>query len=142
MVTDRHPDSGAAQGLITVSAFTQAMTAPDTAAVQLEIRRSADADWTPLGIVQMANTKVTSHVQIAIIEDLVNAIVGGAATAPIDPLYREWPLTVDSAMLEDTIMDDSPAVDDNPYVVRAIAVDTAAARYESAAGGNGQFLVG
>ena len=138
-VTDRHPDSGAAQGLITVSAFTQAMTAPDTAAVQLEIRRSADADWTPLSIVQMANTKVTSHVQIAIIEDLVNAIVGGAATAPIDPLYREWPLTVDSAMLEDTIMDDSPAVDDNPYVVRAIAVDTAAARYESAAGVTDSF---
>ena len=46
-ITDRHPDSGAAQGLITVSAFTQAMTAPNAVAVQLEIRRSADADWMP-----------------------------------------------------------------------------------------------
>ena len=138
-VTDRHPDSGAAQGMITVSAFTQAMTAPDAAAVQLEIRRSADADWMPLGIVQLAGTTVTSHVQIAVIEDLINAIISGAPTAPISLLYREWPLTVDSATLEDTIMDDSPAasdasLDDNPYVLRAIAVDTAGTGYPSADG--------
>ena len=143
-VTDRHPDSGAAQGLITVSAFTQAMTAPNTVAVQLEIRRAADADWMPIGIVQTANTRVTSHVQIAVIEDLVNAIISGAPTAPISLLYREWPLTIDSATLEDTIMDDSPAasdasLDDNPYVLRAIAVDTAAARYESADGVTDSF---
>ena len=143
-VTDRHPKSGAAQGLITVSAFTQAMTAPDAAEVQLEIRRSADADWMPLGIVQISDSRVTSHVQIAIIEDLVNAIISGSPTAPISPLYREWPLTIDSATLEDTIMDDSPAasdasLDDNPYVLRAIAVDTAAARYESADGVTDSF---
>ena len=36
-VTEHHPDSGAPQGMITVSAFTQAMTAPDTAEVQLEV---------------------------------------------------------------------------------------------------------
>ena len=143
-VTDRHPDSGAAQGLITVSAFTQAMTNPDTFAVQLEIRRTADADWMPLGIVQIANSKVTSHVQIAIIEDLISAIVAGAASAPISPLYREWPLTIDSTMLADTILDDSPAasdasLDDNPYVLRAIAVDTASAEYESADGVTDSF---
>ena len=143
-VTDRHPDSGAAQGLITASAFTQAMTLPDAAAVQLEIRRSADADWMPLGIVQLADTTVTSHVQIAIIGDLVNAILSGSPTAPISPLYREWPLTVDSATLEDTIMDDSPAasdasLDDNPYVLRAIAVDTAGTGYPSADGVTDSF---
>ena len=43
-------------------------------------------------------------------------------------------------------MDDSPAasdasLDDNPYVVRAIAVDTAAARYESAEGVTDSFSV-
>ena len=138
-VTERHPDSGAPQGTITVSAFTQAMTNPNTAAVQLEIRRAADADWMPLGIVQIAESTVTSHVQISIIEDLVNSIINGAPTAPISPLYREWPLTVDSATLEDTILDDSPAasdasLDDNPYVVRAIAVDTAGTGYPSADG--------
>ena len=138
-VTDRHPDSGAPQGMITVSAFTQAMTSPDASAVQLEVRRSADADWMPLGIVQLADTTVTSHVQIAIIEDLISSIISGSPTAPISLLYREWPLTVDSATLEDTIMDDTPAasdvsLDDNPYVLRAIAVDTAAGKYESAPG--------
>ena len=141
---ERHPESDAAQGTITVSAFTQAMTLPDAAAVQLEIRRSADADWMPLGIVQLADTTVTSHVQIAIIEDLVSAIISGAPTAPILQLYREWTLSVDSATLEDTIMDDSPAasdasLDDNPYVLRAIAVDTAGTAYPSADGVTDSF---
>lgn len=145
-VTDRNPDSGGAQGFITVSAFTQAMTNPGTDAVQLEIRRSADTEWKPLGIVQIANSKVVSQVNLAIIDGLVNAIVAGAPTAPISPLYREWPLTIDSARLiidnarlEDTILDNTPAasdasLDDNPYVLRAIAVDAAAGRYESAEG--------
>ncbi len=143
---EHHPDSGAPQGMITISAFTQAMTAPNTTGVQLEVRRSADADdaWQPLGIVQLANTTVSSHVQIAIIEDLVSAIVSGSPTAPIAPLYREWPLSVDTATLEDTILDDTPAasdasLDDNPYVVRAIAVDTAGTGYPSAAGVTDSF---
>ena len=138
-VTERHPDSGAPQGMITISAFTQAMTAPNTAAVQLEARRSADADWMPLGSVQIADTTVTSHVEIVIIEDLVNSILNGAPTAPISPLYRKWSLAVDSATLEDTILDDTPAasdasLDDNPYVVRAVAIDMAGTTYPSADG--------
>ena len=138
-VTERHPDSGAPQGMITVSAFTQAMSAPNTLEVQLDVRRSADADWMPLGSVQIADSTVTSHVEIAIIEDLVNSILSGSPTAPISPLYRKWSLPVDSAMLEDTILDDSPAagdasLDDNPYVVRAIAIDMAGGVYPSADG--------
>ena len=143
-VTDRHPNSGAPQGMITVSAFTQAMTAPNAAAVRLEIRRSADADWLPLDIVPLADTTVTSHVQIAIIEDLVSAILSGSPTAPISPLYREWPLTVDSATLEDTILEDTPAasdasLDDNPYLLRAVAVDAAGTGYPSADGATDSF---
>ena len=139
-VTDRHPDSGGVQGMITVSAFTQAMTLPDAAAVQLEIRRSADADWAPLGIVQIAGTTVISiDEEVAIIRDRINAILSGAPTASISPIYRKWSLPVDSATLEDTITDDSPAasdasLDDNPYVLRAIAVDTAGTGYPSADG--------
>ena len=138
-VTDRHPDSGAPQGMITISAFTQAMTAPNTAAVQLEARRSADADWMPLGSVQIADSTVTSHVEIAIIEDLVNSILSGSPTAPISPLYRKWSLAVDSVVLEDTILDDTPAasdasLDDNPYVIRAVAIDMAGTAYPSADG--------
>ena len=140
-VTDRHPDSGAAQGTITVSAFTQAMTAPDASAVRFEIRRSADTEWALLGVAQLADTTVTSNVQIAIIEGLVNSIVSGAPTAPISVLYREWSLMVDSAMYEDTIMDDGPdaSQDDNPYVVRAIAVDKANELYPSVEGVTDSF---
>ena len=138
-VTDRHPDSGGPQGMITISAFTQAMTAPNAAAVQLEVRRSADADWMPLGSVQIADSTVTSHVEIAIIEDLVNSILSSSPTAPISPLDRKWSLAVDSAVLEDTILDDTPAasdasLDDNPYVVRAVAIDMAGTAYPSANG--------
>ena len=139
-VTDRHPDSSAAQGDIIVSAFTQAMTAPNTAAVQLEIRRTADADWAPLGIVQLAGTTVISiDEEPAIIADRINTIISGAPDASISPIYRKWSLPVDSATLEDTITDDSPAasdasLDDNPYVLRAIAVDEAGTGYPSADG--------
>ena len=141
-ITDRHPDSGAPQGMITVSAFTQAMTAPNAAAVQLEVRRSADADgaWQLLGAVPIADSTVTSSVQIAIIEDLVNSIISGSPTAPISPLYRKWSLAVDSAtLLDDTILDDTPeasdaSLDGNPYVIRAVAVDMAGTPYRSARG--------
>jgi hypothetical protein len=143
-VMDRHPSSSAAQGLITVSAFTQAMTTPKATAVQFEIRRTADADWTLLGFEQLADSKVVSRVQIAIIEDQIDSILNGAMTAPILPLYREWSLTFDStrlpdgSILEDTILDDTPAatdasLDDNPYVVRAIALDMDSVGYESTA---------
>ena len=144
-VTDRHPDSSAAQGDIIVSAFTQAMTAPNTAAVQLEIRRTADADWAPLGIVQIAGTTVISiDEEPAIIRDRINTIISGAPDASISPIYRKWPLPVDSATLEDTITDDSAAasdasLDDNPYVLRAIAVDTAGDGYPSADGVTDSF---
>ena len=128
-VTDRHPDSSAAQGDIIVSAFTQAMTAPNTAAVQLEISRTADAEWAPLGIVQLAGTTVISiDEEPAIIADRINTIISGAPDASISPIYRKWSLPVDSATLEDTITDDSTtasdaSLDENPYVLRAIAVD-------------------
>ena len=146
-VTDRHPGSDAVQGMIIVGAFTQAMTSPNADRVRLEIRRSADADWMPLGVVQLAATTVISiDEEVAIIGDRISAIVGGAPTAAISPLYRKWSLPVDTATLEDTIMDDSPAasdksLDENPYVVRAIAVDTAGTGYPSADGVIERFSV-
>ena len=143
---DLHPDSGAPRDGITISAFTQAMTNPVTTAVQFEVRRSQGTDWVPVGIAQLAGTTVVSQVQIAIIEDLVGAVVGGAASAPIAPFYRQWSISVDTTTLEDTILDDTPAAsdasqDDNPYVVRAIAVDAANAAYPSADGVTDSFSV-
>ena len=133
---DMHPDSGAHRGEIIVHAYTQATTNPTTSAIQFEIRRALDAPdaWQPLGIAQLlGDTTVVSSVQAAIIEDLVGAIVGGAAAAPISRFYRQWTMSVDTITLEDTILDDT-IQDNNPYVIRAIAADVSAAVYPSAAG--------
>ena len=143
---DLHPDSGAARDGITISGFTQAMTNPVTAAIQFEIRRSQGTEWQPVGIAQLADTTVVSNVQIAIIEDLVGGVVNGASSAPIAPFYRQWSISVDTTTLEDTILDDTPAAsdasqDDNPYVIRAIAVDVNDAAYPSADGVTDSFSV-
>ena len=143
---DLHPDSNAPRGTITARAFTQAMTNPITTAVQFEVRRSQGTDWAPVGIAQLAGTTVVSNVQIAIIEDLVGAVVNGASSAPIAPFYRQWSISVDTTTLEDTILDDTPAAsdasqDDNPYVIRAVAVDAASAAYPSADGVMDTFSV-
>ncbi|MYE87899.1 hypothetical protein F4X33_02740 [Candidatus Poribacteria bacterium] len=143
---DLHPDSGAPRDGITISGFTQAMTNPVTTAIQFEVRRSQGTEWAPVGIAQLADTTVVSNVQIPIIEDLVGAVLGGASSAPIAPFYRQWSISVDTTTLEDTILDDTPAAsdasqDDNPYVVRAIAVDVAGAAYPSADGVMDSFSV-
>ena len=139
---NRHPDTGAPQGIITVSAFTHAMTNPVTTAVQFEARRAADTDWQPIGVAQLLDdTTVVSNVQVPLIEDLVGAVVAGAPTASIAPFYRQWTITVDTTTLEDTIGDKDPngALDTNPWVVRAVAADAAGTAYPSADGVEDRF---
>ena len=146
---DLHPTSNAPRGEITLSAFTQAMTNPETTAIQFEIRRAADADgdWQPIGVAQLlGNTTVVSNVQTPLIEDLIGTIVAGAPTAPLLSFYRQWSIPVDTTTLEDTILDGTPAEtdasqDDNPFVVRAAAVDVAGAGYPSADGVGANFSV-
>ena len=140
--TDFHPDTGAPQGIITVTAFTHAMTNPATAMVRFEARRAADAVWQRIDVAQLlADTTVVSNVQVPLIEDLVGAVVAGAPTASIAPFYRQWTITVDSTTLDDTIGDKDPngVLDANPWVVQAIAVDTAGTEYPSADGVEDRF---
>ena len=146
---DLHPTSNAPRGGITISAFTQAMTNPETTAIQFEIRRAADADsdWQPIGVAQLlGNTTVVSNVQTPLIEDLIGTIVAGASSAPLSSFYRQWSIPVDTTTLEDTILDGTPAEtdvsqDDNPYVVQATAVDVASMGYPSADGVGADFSV-
>ncbi len=143
--TDLHPDSGAPRGEIKIHAFTQGLTAPLTAAVQFEIRRSQDAMWQPIGTVNAEDSTTTNlrdlSDQITVIEDLVDAVLGGASSAAIAPFYRLWSIPLDITTLEDTILDDSPAEDANPYVVRAIAIDVDGAAYEPGEGAREEFSV-
>ena len=138
---NHHPDTGAPQGTITVSAFTHAMTNPITTTVQFVARRAADTEWQPIGVAQLLDTTVVSNVQVPLIEDLVGAVVAGAPTASIAPFYRQWTITVDTTTLEDTIGDKDPngPLDTNPWVVRAVAADAAGTAYPSADGVEDRF---
>ena len=147
---DLNPDSGGPRGTITVSAFTRAMTKPETTAIQFEVRRAADTDgeWQAVGVAQLlGDTTVVSNVQTPLIQDQIGAIVAGAPSVQLVPFYRQWLLTsVDTTLLEDTILDDTPAQtdasqDDNPYVVRARAVDVDGMGYLSADGVDADFSV-
>ena len=147
---DRHPDSNAPRGDITVGAFTQAMTAPTVNTIQFEVRRAADTEWQSVATVSMAETTIVSdsNLQIPIVEGLIGSIVdGGSATASLEPLsqgmpfYRLWTVVVDTATLEDTISDDSTAGDGNPYVVRASITDMNGATYPSPNGLTDRFSV-
>ena len=147
---DRHPDSNAPRGDITVGVFTQAMTNPTVNTIQFEVRRAADTEWQSVATVSMAETTIVSdsNLQIPIVEGLIGSIVdGGSATASLEPLnqgmpfYRLWTVVVDTATLEDTISDDSTAGDGNPYVVRASITDMNGATYPSPNGLTDRFSV-
>ena len=127
--TDLHPTSGAPRDGITLNALTQAMTNPATTEVQFEIRRASgtDADWMPIGTAQLlSHTTVVSNVQIPLLEDIVGSVINGGSVQ-VYPFYRQWSIPVDTTLLEDTILDDTPAETDasqdaDPYLVRATAV--------------------
>ena len=116
----QNPDSGAPQGMVTITASTEPLTGPETFEVQFEAKRPTDEEWIPLG----TDNAVASAVGAA-----VDAAVEGAATAPISQGGKQtWSIEVKTTDLEDTITKDSPGArdaskDDNQYTVRAFAVD-------------------
>ncbi|MBI1928589.1 hypothetical protein HYR99_30645, partial [Candidatus Poribacteria bacterium] len=64
--------------------------------------------------------------------------------SPIAQSYRKWSLTYDTTKLDDTITKDSPAArdatkDDNPWVVRGVAIDVNDKAYEPAAAVKKEF---
>jgi len=137
ITSDSNSDSGAPLGNITVNAFTQTRTAPETKAVRFEVRRRKDTGvWKSIG--EATQSSAVEGPQLAIVEDIIKTIVGGASSAPIAQSYRKWSLTYDTTKLDDTITKDSPAArdvtkDDNPWVVRAVAIDVNNKTYEPAA---------
>ena len=126
----QNPDSGAPQGMVTITASTEPLTGPKTVEVLFEIKRQNDDDsaWKLLG----RDNAVASAVEAA-----VGAAVEGAATAPISQGTKQtWSRDVDTADLEDTITKDSPGArdaseDDNPYTIRAFAIDANGTRWPS-----------
>ena len=71
------------------------------------------------------------------LEEALEEVIDGEQTAVLVPTRRVWSFELDSTTLEDTIAVGDPAerdvmLDENPYVLRAAAVDENGTRYESA----------
>ena len=129
-----NPDSGAPQGTITVNGYIPERTSAPTSSIRLEVKREAEADteWKP---VDVDPADIVSDLAVeADLADIRADIATAAAqdvadSRPIAPYntYQKWSVPVDTTTLEDTITKDSPGArkvseDNNPYVVRAIAL--------------------
>ena len=144
---ETNPDSGAPKGTATVNAYSIGeRTSPLTDSTRFEIKRQNDDDsaWQPAGTTE-EGTAVTAeevqelqHLNVDSLSDII-AVAAGTAAASSEPspihryqTYQKWTLSIDTVELglEDTIDKDSPAArdvskDDNPYVVRAVAISKA-----------------
>lgn len=136
-VTDRNPDSKAPRGMIMLQAITRELTSPHMTSVIYEVRRTqGEEEWQAIGEVAIADSVVEEAALLEGIEEALEDVVGGAESAVIVPTHRMWSFELDSTTLEDTIMVGDAAehdvmLDENPYMLRAVAVDDTGARYES-----------
>ena len=144
---ETNPDSGAPKGTVTVNAYSIGeITSPLMTSTRFEIKRLNDDDsaWKPAGTTE-EGTVVTSeevqelqHLNVDALSDIIAVAAGTAAgsseSSPIHryQAYQKWTFDIDTIALElpDTIEMGSPAErdaskDDNPYVVRAVAISAA-----------------
>ena len=138
-VTDRNPDSNAPRGMITLMAVTRELTSPNMTSVTFDVRRTQgeDARWQAIGEVAIADSVIEESSIVDALGEALDEVVEGESSAVIVPTRRVWTLEFDSTTLEDTIMVGDAAErdvtqDENPYVLRAVAVDDTGALYESA----------
>ena len=135
-VNDRNPDSNAPRGMISLMAFTRELTSPHTASVIFEVRRTQGEEWQAIGEVAIADSVVEAAV-VEAVEEALEEVLEGEESAVIVPTRRVWSLEFDSTAIDDTIMvgdaaERDMALDENPYVLRAVAVDDNGDRYASA----------
>ena len=135
-VTDRNPDSNAPLGAIMLQAITRELTSPPSMSVVFEARRMQGEEWMSVGEAAIADSVVEESITDAL-EEALEEVIDGEQTAVLVPTRRVWSFELDSTTLEDTIAVGDPAerdvmLDENPYVLRAAAVDENGTRYESA----------
>ena len=144
---ETNPDSGAPKGIVTVNVYSIGeITSPLMTSTRIEAKRQNDDDsaWEPVGTteegiaVTAEEVQELQHLNVDSLSDLIAVAAGNAATsAEASPIhryqtYQKWTVDIDTVALEleDTIDKDSPAArdaskDDNPYVVRAVAISAA-----------------
>ena len=125
----QNPDSGAPQGMVTITATTKPLTGPKTVEVRFEAKRPNDEAWMTLG---------TANAVASAVGEAVDAAVEGTTPAPITLNGQQtWSIEVNTAeALEDTITKDSlgardASKDDNQYTIRAFAVDASRKEWPS-----------
>ena len=144
---ETNPDSGAPKGIVTVNVYSIGeITSPLMTSARIEAKRQNDDDsaWQPVGTTEEGTAVTSEEVQelqqlnVDSLSDIIAVAAGNAATSgeasPIHQYqtYQKWTVDIDTVALElpDTIEKGSPAErdvsqDNNPYVVRAVAISAA-----------------
>ena len=143
---ETNADSEGPQGIFTFTGYTIEQNSPPIASIRLEAKRANDADWTPIGTGDASTSVAIEDAALpGVLDHLVGIAddgteVGNRSVVAIDTTYNAWGVSVDTRALglEDTITKDSPgardvSMDDNPYTVRAFAVDASGTEWPSGA---------
>ena len=124
-----NPDSGAPQGTVVLNGYTHEITSPPTEMVRFEVSNDGGSEWIDVGTATADNVMMLTEEELpALVADLIKAAVNGNSNTPI--VSQKWSLEVDTAaLLADTIsaeedFDQAHGLkpDDNPYMVRAVAI--------------------
>ena len=124
---ETNPDSGAPRGTVVLNGYTHEITSPPTESVRFEVSNDGGSNWIDVGTTEVVET-LTEEATPALLDDLVQAAVAGNPEVPI--VRQKWSLEVDTAaLLADTISAEEDLeqahglkADDNPYMVRAVAI--------------------
>ncbi len=142
--TEMNADSEGPQGTFMFTGHTVEQNSPPIESVRLEAKRANDTEWTTIGT---ADTSTAVDIGGAALPSALDHLVGVAdegttagnrSVVAIGESYNAWTVTVDTRALglEDSITKDSPgardvSMDDNPYTVRAFAVDASGKEWPS-----------
>ena len=142
--TEKNADSEGPQGTFMFTGYTIEQNSPPIMSIRLEAKRASDTDWTTIGTGDASTSIDIEDAALPGVLDHLTGIavdgteVGNRSVVAIDATYHEWAVSVDTRALglEDTITKDSPgardvSLDDNPYTVRAFAVDGSGTEWPS-----------
>ena len=154
--TDTNVDSGGPQGTFMFTGYTIEQNSPPIESIRLKAKRTSDSDteWTTIGTgdasapvdIDMADAALPSALDHLVDVAAEGTTAGNRSVVAIGETYNAWAVTVDTRALglEDTITKDSTgaraidthgawdaSLDDNPYEVRAFAVDASGKEWPS-----------
>ena len=134
--TEKNADSEGPQGTFMFTGYTIEQNSPPIMSIRLEAKRANDTDWTTIGTGDASTSVDIEDAALPGVLDHLTGIavegteVGNRSVVAIDATYHEWAVSVDTIALglADSITNTSPgardvSLDDNPYTVRAFAVD-------------------